>query len=138
MTGQESDMTLLASVRLGDEQAFLALYHKFEPPIYRFAVNMTGSKVLAEDVTQDVFLALIREDFGYLPDRGTLAGYLFGIARKLVLRHLERNHGATELEIGSVDASRPEQTAFADPAHELMEREGIEELRRAILSLPRR
>ena len=85
-------MDLLANLRLGDEQAFLALYRKFEPAIYRFAVNMTGSKALAEDVTQDVFLALIRENFGYAPDRGTLSGYLFGIARKLVLRHVERGH----------------------------------------------
>ena len=138
MTGQERDIDLLANMRLGDEQAFLALYRRFEPPIYRFAVNMTGSKVLAEDVTQDVFLALIRENFGYLPDRGTLSGYLFGIARKLVLRHLERGHTAFELEIDDADRTRPELIAFPDPMTDLLRREGIEELRRAVLSLPRR
>lgn len=131
-------MDLLANMRLGDEQAFLALYRKFEPPIYRFAVNMTGSKALAEDVTQDVFLALIRENFGYLPDRGTLSGYLFGIARKLVLRHIERGHTTFELEIEDADWTRPELIAFPDPMTDFLRREGIEELRRAVLSLPRR
>lgn len=138
MSGPESESDLLLRLRGGDEQAFLTLYHKLQPPIYRFALNMTGSFAVAEDITQEVFLALIREDFGYVAERGTLAGYLFGIARKLVLRHLEKNHGATELEIASADASRAERTAGGDPAAELMEREGIEELRRAILSLPRR
>jgi RNA polymerase sigma-70 factor (ECF subfamily) len=138
MTGPERDIDLLASMRLGDEQAFLALYRKFEAPIYRFAVNMTGSKALAEDVTQDVFLALIRDNFGYVPDRGTLSGYLFGIARKLVLRHIERGHGTFELEIDDADWTRPELIAFPDPMADLLRREGIEELRRAVLSLPRR
>jgi RNA polymerase sigma-70 factor (ECF subfamily) len=138
MTGQEPDTDLLAGVRLGDEQAFLALYRRFGPPIYRFAVNMTGSPVLAEDVTQDVFLALIRENFGYVPERGTLSGYLFGIARKLVLRHIERGHGTFELEIDDADWTRPELIAFPDPMADLLRREGIEELRRAVLSLPRR
>jgi RNA polymerase sigma-70 factor, ECF subfamily len=142
MTSPETDSDLLTRMRQGDEQAFLALYHKFQTPIYRFALNMTGSSSVAEDVTQEVFLALIRTDFGYLPDRGTLSGYLFGIARKLVLRHLERNHGLAEQEIGSLEVGRQERSmpaaAFSDPAAELLEREGIEELRRAVLSLPRR
>jgi RNA polymerase sigma-70 factor, ECF subfamily len=138
MTGQERDLDLLERMRLGDELAFLSLYRKFEPPIYRFAVNMTGSPVLAEDVTQDVFLALIRENFGYVADRGTLSGYLFGIARKLVLRHIERHHGAFEQEMEDADWTRPELIAFPDPMSDLLRREGIEELRRAVLSLPRR
>ena len=131
-------MDLLENMRLGDEKAFLALYRKFEPSIYRFAVNMTGSKAVAEDVTQDVFLALIRENFGYVADRGTLSGYLFGIARKLVLRHIERGHATFELEIEDADRTRPELIAFPDPMTDLLRREGIEELRRAVLSLPRR
>jgi len=138
MTGQELDLDLLDRMRSGDEAAFLSLYRKFEPPIYRFAVNMTGSPVLAEDVTQDVFLALIRENFGYVADRGTLSGYLFGIARKLVLRHIERHRGAFEQEMDDADWTRPELVAFPDPMSDLLRREGIEELRRAVLSLPRR
>ena len=141
MTSPDSDEDLLLRLRRGDEQAFLILYHKLHPPIYRFARNMTGSVAVAEDVTQEVFLALLREDFGYVPDRGTLSGYLFGIARKLVLRHLERNHVVAEQEIRSLEAGRGERlraAAFADPMVELLEREGLEELRRAVLSLPRR
>jgi RNA polymerase sigma-70 factor (ECF subfamily) len=142
MTGPEFDAEILFRVRGGDEQAFLTLYRKLQPPIYRFALNMTGSFSVAEDITQEVFLALIREDFGYLPDRGTLSGYLFGIARKLVLRYLERNHPLAEREAESGATNRQDQALgremFGDPAADLLAREEIEELRRAVLSLPRR
>jgi RNA polymerase sigma-70 factor, ECF subfamily len=142
MRSPELDVEILVRVRRGDEQAFLTLYRRLQPPIYRFALNMTGSPSVAEDITQEVFLALIREDFGYIPDRGTLSGYLFGIARKLVLRHLERNHIVMEQEPGLDTPDRPEhplgQAVFTDPAEDLLAREEIEELRRAVLSLPRR
>jgi RNA polymerase sigma-70 factor (ECF subfamily) len=138
MIQAESDEELLTRVRAGDEVAFLGLYRKLQGPIYRFALNMTGSQAAAEDVTQDVFLALIREEFGYLPDRGTLSGYLFGIARKLVLRYLERNRPVAEFELDNVNRTAVEAPIITDPVTDLMHREGIEALRRAVISLPKR
>ena len=90
----EADDELLRRMRSGDEQALVALYRRLQGPIYRFALQMTGGAALAEDVTQEVFLALIRNNCGYDEARGALSAYLFGIARKLVLRHLERSRTA--------------------------------------------
>ena len=87
---QETDDELLLRIRSGDEQAFLGLYRRRQAALYRFALHMSSSVAVAEDVTQDVFLAVLREDCGYDPERGTLSGYLFGIARKLILRQAER------------------------------------------------
>src|ERR1700704_5172240 len=86
----ETDDELLTRLRSGDEQAFVALYRRRQAALYRFALHISNSMPVAEDVTQEVFLALLREECGYDPERGTLSGYLFGIARKHVLRHLER------------------------------------------------
>jgi RNA polymerase sigma-70 factor (ECF subfamily) len=77
----EPDDELLLRLQSGDEQAFLALYRRRQPAIYRFALHMSGSAAIAEDVTQDVFLALIRDGFGYDPELGSLPAYLYGIAR---------------------------------------------------------
>jgi RNA polymerase sigma-70 factor (ECF subfamily) len=99
---------------------------------------MSGSKPAAEDVTQEVFLALLRQDCGYDPDRGTLPGYLFGIARKLILRHLERGRSDVALDTDSDDFGRPELAILDDPLLDLTEREGIDALRRAVQALPRR
>ncbi|MBV9504516.1 MAG: RNA polymerase sigma factor [Acidobacteriia bacterium] len=138
MTVPETDAELLVRSRQGDESAFLLLYRRLESPLYRFALNMTGSPASAEDITQEAFLALLREDCGYQPERGTLSAYLFGIARKLVLRHQDRNRPYVELELGDTEWQYPERAAGPDPMREILEREALELLRRAVVSLPRR
>jgi len=133
----ESDHELLRRMRAGDEQAFVTLYRRLQGPIYRFAWQMTGGAAVAEDVAQEVFLALIRDDCGYDESRGALAAYLFGIARKLVLRHLDRNRGATE-DIDADSTSRRSLTAGPDPVAALLHNEAVDGLRRAVVSLPKR
>ena len=134
----ETDDELLLRMRSGDEEAFVALYRRRQAGLFRFALHMSGSMPVAEDVTQEVFLALLREDCGYDPSRGTLSGYLYGIARKLVLRHLERGRSNVALDTDSDDSGQPELAVLDDPLLDLTRREGIDALRRAIQALPRR
>jgi RNA polymerase sigma-70 factor (ECF subfamily) len=125
-------------MRHGDEQAFVSLYRRRQGAIYRFAMHMSGSAPTAEDVTQEVFLALIREDCGFDPERGSLSAYLFGIARKLVLRYLERGRPDMPLESRGDETLRPELAAADNPLVDLTRKETLEALRRAVLTLPRR
>lgn len=134
----ETDHNLLIRLREGDEQAFVTLYRKRQGAIYRFALHMSGSAQAAEDVTQEVFLALLREECGFDPARGSLSGYLFGIARKLVLRQLDRGRSDVSLEGDTEDSATPELAVYDDVLDRLTHREGIQALRRAVVSLPRR
>jgi RNA polymerase sigma-70 factor (ECF subfamily) len=134
----DTDEELLARLQRGDEAAFVTLYRRRQAAIYRFAMHMSGSATTAEDVTQEVFLALLREECGFDAQRGTLSGYLFGIARKLVLRNLERGRSDVALESESDEAASPELAIIDDPLIDLTRREGIEALRRAVMALPRR
>jgi len=134
----ETDDQLLSRLRRGDEAAFVALYRRRQGAIYRFAMHMSGSATAAEDITQEVFLALLRRECGFDAERGTLSGYLFGIARKLVLRNLERGRADVALETEADDAAMPELAVIDDPLIDLTRREGIEALRRAVMALPRR
>jgi RNA polymerase sigma-70 factor (ECF subfamily) len=137
-TRLETDDELLSRIQSGDEQAFVDLYRRRQAALFRFALHMSGSLPVAEDVTQEVFLALLREGCGYDPERGTLSGYLFGIARKLVLRHLERGRSDVVLDTDNDDSALPELAVVDDPMVDLTRREGIESLRRAVQALPRR
>jgi RNA polymerase sigma-70 factor (ECF subfamily) len=137
-TPVETDDELLLRMRSGDEQAFTALYLRRQAAIYRFALHLSGSAATAEDTIQEVFLALIRDDCGYDPERGTLAGYLFGIARKLVLRQLERRRGDVELDAEADGFVLPDGKASADQLAALTRKEGIAALRRAVQTLPAR
>jgi RNA polymerase sigma-70 factor (ECF subfamily) len=134
----QTDDELLFRLRNGDEQAFVALYRRRQGAIYRFAMHLSGSPTAAEDITQEVFMALIRAECGYDRERGTLSGYLFGIARKLVLRNLERGRTDVPLEADADEAPPRALAVTDDPLAGLTRHEAIESLRRAVLALPRR
>jgi RNA polymerase sigma-70 factor (ECF subfamily) len=126
---QPRDEELLKRALAGEEQAFTLLYRRRQAGIYRFAFQMSGSHPVAEDVTQEVFLTLVRDGARYNPGRASLAAYLYGIARNLVLRWLERQKPA---DIEAADAIR----SSSDPAGELERDESIRAVRDAVLALP--
>ena len=68
---QETDQELLQRIHSGDEQAFVSLYRRRQAAIFRFALHMSGSETVAEDITQEVFLAVIRDRFGFDQARGS-------------------------------------------------------------------
>jgi RNA polymerase sigma-70 factor (ECF subfamily) len=85
-----SDADLLQGLVDGDEEAFVCLYRRWQAPLHRFALAMTGSPHAAEDVTQEVFMVLMRDGGRYDPGRGPVGAYLRGIARHLVFRRIRR------------------------------------------------
>jgi RNA polymerase sigma-70 factor, ECF subfamily len=132
-----TDDQLLQRMTAGDEEAFAALYRRRQGGIYRFSLHMSGSASIAEDVTQEVFLALIRESRNYNPARGSLSAYLYGVARHHVLRCLEANRVYVPMLEDSVNgASSREPVSGDDPLGEMARNERIDTTRRAVLSLP--
>ena len=85
------DQELLGRMLRGDEDAFTLLYRRRHGGIYRFALHMTGNAALAEDVTQEVFMTLIRDPKRFDPARGSLSGFLFGVARNFLRKRWEQD-----------------------------------------------
>lgn len=132
-----SDAELLRLLAAGDEATFTRLYHKHQPPIYRFALLMSGSTTVAEDVTQEVFMLLIHEAHRFDSTRGTLSGYLYGVARNQVLRHQSRDHLHVPLLAENDDGDVALPLLAADnPLHDCTRREVIDRVRKAVLALP--
>jgi RNA polymerase sigma-70 factor (ECF subfamily) len=80
------DEDLIARIACGDRDAFALLYRRCRPDVYRFALHMCGSRALAEDVVQDVFVAVIEDASRYQPGRSGVLPWLLGIARNHVRR----------------------------------------------------
>lgn len=135
---QISDEELLRRMLAGDAEGFSALYDRRQGGVYKFALRMTGSPELAEDVTQDVFVALMRDGHLFDPTRGTVAGYLFGMTRHRVLRRLERERRFVALEEENEDERpmRAVAVSFDDPLLGLARDEMAEQVRQAVLLLP--
>src|SRR5215212_4761849 len=86
------DSELLRLMLAGDEEALSVLYRRRQGGIYRFALQMSGSKSIAEDITQEVFLFLMREGHIFDPSKGTVSAFLFGVARIHMRRRLRAEH----------------------------------------------
>ena len=132
-----NDSELLRSMLAGDEEALSVLYRRRQGAIYRFALQMSGSKAIAEDVTQEVFLFLMREGHLFDPARGSVSSFLFGVARNHVLRRLRVEQQLAPIG-DEFDDDVPSLHASADlcPLEDLTRAETIESVRRAVLSLP--
>src|SRR5437762_820980 len=136
-----SDSELLERMIRGDEEAFLALYRRRQNGIYRFALQMSGSATIAEDVTQEVFMMLIGEAENYDAARGSLQAFLYGIARNFVLRKIEKETRFVALLDDADDSAfqaSESLLAASDPLGDLTRSETIESVRQAVLALPAR
>lgn len=135
---QERDDVLLRHAAKGDEEAFTLLYRRHQAAMYRFALRMTGNVWAAEEIVQDVFMTLMRAPKKYDSARGTLGGFLYGIARNRVMKHLERSPREVSLEERNEDGSGPGivlQDA-STPATHAEKRERADHVRAAVLDLP--
>ena len=135
---QERDDVLLRRAAKGDEEAFTSLYRRHQAALYRFALRMSGNAWTAEEIVQDVFMILVRDPRKYDSTRGSLGGFLYGVARNRLLKHLERLPREIPLEEKNEDGSgsgiilRDATT----PATWAERRERVDHVRAAVLDLP--
>jgi RNA polymerase sigma-70 factor (ECF subfamily) len=132
-----TDDELMAGVVRGDAEAFSELFRRRQRDVFRFALHMTGASAAAEDVTQDVFLALMRDAARYEAGRSGLTAWLLGIARNCARRRLDGEREHVPLH-GDGDEDDAVPRVQVDPVGDLTRAEEIERLRRAVLTLPLR
>jgi RNA polymerase sigma-70 factor (ECF subfamily) len=130
------DEELLRRIATGDADAMAVLFRRRQGNVYRFALHLTGSASVADDVTQDVFIAVIRDAHRFEPGRAAVAAWLCGIARNYVRRRLALDRAISSLD--DEEAGEVAATVTPDPLEDLTTAERIEALRRGVLSLPLR
>lgn len=62
-------------------------FEQYHQAVFDFIYRLTRRVDLAEDITQECFLALVRAPERFNPDRGTIKTYLFAIARNVLLKN---------------------------------------------------
>ncbi len=130
-----NDDELMRALAAGDESAFLALYRRWQGPVFRFGLQMSGSRAVAEDVTQETFLALIRDSSRYRAARGSVGAYVYGIARHITRRWLARERPVSAGEDAKGVAEAP-AVAAGDPYQNSVRNQRSERLWEAVLALP--
>jgi RNA polymerase sigma-70 factor (ECF subfamily) len=78
-----SDESLMLQFQNGAREAFEELFQRYRRPLYGFFARRIRNAARAEELTQEVFLAVIKAQIRYEP-RALVRTYLYGICLKLV------------------------------------------------------
>src|SRR5580658_756671 len=95
---------------------FGALYKKYAPDVYRFALYLSGERGEAEDITSETFVRVWASSEPV--KMATVKGYLFTIARNLFLQGLRKKSRHVALDEDLRD-TQPSPYAQAEHKEEL-------------------
>ena len=83
------DREIVDSILDGNLEQFDLLYEAYFPRVYRFALKRLGDPGEAEDVTQEVFIILLRALSSY-QGQSSLLVWIFGVTRNTVNRRFRK------------------------------------------------
>jgi len=132
--GELSDEELHRAALAGSGEAMAALYRRHGGLVYRFTLQMSRNDAVAEEITQEVFLALLTQMDRFDAGRGSLSTWLCGIARRQLWKYLERNEGAA-FDFDEESAAEL-QCPSEGPAELLLRREAVAAVRAGMEELP--
>jgi RNA polymerase sigma-70 factor, ECF subfamily len=137
MASSLADQELLAAAARGDQAAFSQLYQRYRNRVYGFAYRMLRTQEVAEDVTHEAFLLLIRQPERYQAMRGPLLTFLCAVARNHIFQHLRRQerYAPEPVETSGVCDDVVERRS-SNPLSDLLERELAAMVEAALASLP--
>ncbi len=109
---QRTDASLVDGARLGERAAFAAIWDRYSRTVRCVVLGALGPDPAIEDLTQDVFLALVK-GAAQLRDGAALRGYLAGIAVRLVAQEIRRRRVRRWVGL-TPTGELPEQVAMPD------------------------
>jgi len=104
------ESTLIAGLARGDEKAFRELVERYKKKVYFLALDMVGSSIDAEDVSQDVFLKVFRS-FGTFRKGAKLGSWLYRVTYNASIDHIRRKGSVPEAVPDEVLDSRSQANA---------------------------
>jgi RNA polymerase sigma-70 factor (ECF subfamily) len=135
-TKQASDAELMRDVARGIEEALVLLHRRYARAILGVAVQALD-RATAEDIVQDVFLAVWRNAAMFDPERGSVRAWVLQIAHFRVLNELRRRSRQPPIEPdvdGELLAGLPAHEP--DPAYAVAAERRRATLRAAMNELP--
>lgn len=123
-----SDEALMLAYQRGDARAFATLFERHERAVFRFLLRATGDAAVADDVLQDVWLAVVRNAAAYVP-RAKFSTWLFTIARSKLVDHWRAR--APHVSLDDCAANDPDESAAAAVAAEPSAQPDVQALTRA-------
>jgi RNA polymerase sigma-70 factor (ECF subfamily) len=130
--GNEHDREIVARLVAGDERALRHLFDRYGGIVYAFAYRIVRDHHLAEECTQDVFLAVWRRAADFDERRGRLSTWILAIARNRAIEQARRR----AVRKADPNAEIEVPGSAEDPAEAVLRAHTANVLAAAIASLP--
>lgn len=121
---ERSDEALMLAHGEGNEDAFAELLRRHQKGILNYIFRMVQNRQIAEELTQEVFLAIVRNAERYQPT-AKFTTYLYTIASNMVCKEWTRQNRRPRLFSLSAWWSRDEDDSFNPLDHTPDERANV-------------
>jgi RNA polymerase sigma-70 factor (ECF subfamily) len=134
-----ADQELVKRVARGDEAALRELFTTYSPHAKALAQRIVASSALAEEVVQEVFLAIWRNAGDYRPELGSVRAWLFAAVHHRAVDSVRREESfrrrAQEEAVLIPEAGEPDVAELVAESDELALRR--KRMREALEQLPK-
>jgi RNA polymerase sigma-70 factor (ECF subfamily) len=94
----EADTQLVRRLQKADQAAYAEFCHRFGTPLHRYAASrLAGDQDLAEEIVVQTFVDAVRNIRRFNSRKGTLAAWLYGIARRQIARERRKQRQPTSV-----------------------------------------
>lgn len=125
------EKSLLVEIAAGNEQAFRKLFDLYKERFYAVVLKMTRSDEVAEDIVQDVFMAIWKKRES-LADVDNPSSYFFTAVYRRVYHHYRK----AALEKKLLQAAQPTGESVNTTDEMVLARESDQLISRAVAKLP--
>ncbi|MDO5653963.1 MAG: RNA polymerase sigma factor [Brachymonas sp.] len=134
-----ADEDLMQAYAGGDMAAFTTLYDRHAQRIWRYVYRHVGDRAVADDLVQDVWLAVVREATRY-EVRARFTTWLFTLAHNRMVDHHRTRKSHTSLDVENEEGQALAETLVANsgygPVRQIESRQQAQQLLAALDALP--
>jgi len=135
----KNDEQIMLDYLSGKKEAIEMIYMRYKIPILNFSLKMLGNRADAEDVTHEVFLALVSHKYNYHPE-AKFSTWLFTVARNSCISRIRKRKYTVSMWFQSKENDTYDQWQVADSQklsdQELEQKEKAGHVKAAMSKLP--
>lgn len=113
---KQEEIALLYRIRDKDEAAVADLYQRYSRPLYSLAYQVTGADRYAQEVVQEVFMAVWRDAGRFEPTRGAVSSWLFALTRHKAIDLVRKEANVWKRYAPETELERHEASEDVDSA----------------------
>lgn len=131
-TTSQLDLAALERLAVGEADALRGIYERYGTIVFGVAYRIVGDRQLAEECTQDAFLALWREASRFDPGRARLSTWLHVVTRNRAIQAVRARQARPATPFAEITTAG----LSPDPAELLQDRDSSREVFEALAELP--